>query len=76
MCLLANSETHALTAAKDIPVFVTEEMRKFYAASGQVQGSTVATVLVPLEVLRKKILKQKKIFAHVFWVPDNLGSFS
>lgn len=49
MCLLANSETHALTAAKDIPVFVTEEMRKFYAASGQVQGSTVATVLVPLK---------------------------
>lgn len=54
MCLLANSETHALTAAKDIPVFVTEEMRKFYAASGQVQGSTVVPVLVPLKYWGKK----------------------
>lgn len=69
MYVLANSETQALTATKDMPAFVTEEMRNFYASSGQAQGSTVATALVPLEVVRRKTLKQKKIIAHVFWVP-------
>lgn len=43
--------------------------RKFYAASGGEQGSTVAAP-IPLEVLRKKTLKQKKIFTPVFWIPD------
>lgn len=46
ICLLTQ-KTCGLTAAKDIPVFVTEEMRTFYVASDQGQGSTV-------EALRKK----------------------
>lgn len=48
-------------------MFVTEETRTFYAASGREQGSTVAAALILLEVLKK--LKQKKKFAPVFWVP-------
>lgn len=44
-------------------------MRKFYAASGQGQGSTVATFVLG-SIEEKNFKKQKKIFAHVFWVPD------
>lgn len=67
ICLLAQ-KTCGLTAAKDIPVFVTEEMRTLSVASGQGQGSAV-------EALRK-ILKQKEMCAAVVGVPDIRIPFS
>lgn len=46
-------KTCGLTAAKDIPVFVTEEMRKLYDATDQGQGSAV-------EAQRKSFKNRRK----------------
>lgn len=54
-------------AAKDIPVFVTEEMRKLYVASDQGQGSAV-------EALRKNF-KTEENFCSGVWGTRYLDSF-
>ena len=64
ICLLTQ-KTHGLTAAKDIPVFVSEEVRKFYAALSWEQVRCISS----LRSVEEQTLEQKKIFAPVFWVP-------